>query len=99
VSNPRTPRASEVATCGGCTRTWTALSAAHCSACHTHPFSSVRLFDLHRSSAGDHGRCLNPAQIHNRAGERVMFLRDGMWRGPEMTDEEKARVEGRIRIR
>jgi hypothetical protein len=29
-----------------------------------------------------------------RAGERVMFWRDGLWRAPEMTDEEKAAAFG-----
>jgi hypothetical protein len=90
MKQPRTPRPSEIATCGGCDRTWTATGAAHCAACHTEPFSTARLFDLHRSAAGEHGRCLNPAQIRNRAGEQIMFLRDGMWRGPELTDDEKA---------
>lgn len=32
-------------TCGGCPSTWTALGAAHCSACHR-TFSNVGLFDL-----------------------------------------------------
>jgi hypothetical protein len=26
-----------------------------------------------------------------RAGEPAMFFREGIWRGPEMTDEEKRR--------
>jgi hypothetical protein len=29
--------------------------------------------------------------VTNRAGEQVLFERDGIWSGPEMTDEAKAR--------
>jgi hypothetical protein len=78
---------------GACGGTWTALGAMHCGSCHQ-LFSSIRLFDQHRSTkGGEHGSCLNPYQVfHN--GERVMFLRDGMWRGPVMTDEEKLRRFG-----
>lgn len=98
MNSPRTPRPSEIATCGGCDQTWTAIGAAHCGACHTAPFSTARLFDLHRTAIGEHGRCLNPGQIRNRADEQVMFLRDGMWRGPELTDDEKtARFGSRTR--
>jgi hypothetical protein len=76
-------------TCSGCHDTWTAGGAAHCTACHC-LFSTPRLFDLHRSTrGGDHGSCLNPATVTRTTGERVMFQRDGMWRGPEMTEEQK----------
>jgi hypothetical protein len=27
---------------------------------------------------------------NTKTGERLAFFRDGMWRGPEMTDEAKA---------
>lgn len=81
--------------CVKCGQTWTALGAAHCTACHTAPFATARLFDLHRSAAGgEHGSCLNPYQIFNGRRERVMFLRDGMWRGPEMDEETKAKRFG-----
>lgn len=76
--------------CSGCPNTWTAGGAAHCAApgCHR-LFSTPRLFDLHRSVRGEHGACLNPEQIRNGSGERIMFLRDGMYRGPEMTEAQK----------
>lgn len=82
-------------TCSGCDDTWTALGACHCSACHA-TFSGVALFDRHRSVAGgEHGSCLPPGRLCNvTTGERVMFLRDGMWRGPEMTDEQKTKRFG-----
>jgi hypothetical protein len=67
--------------CSGCDETWTAISAAHCGACHQ-TFSGVGLFDLHRSQYGHRGACLSPETLC-RAGERVAFFRDGMWRGPE----------------
>lgn len=80
-------------TCGGCEATWTALGTCHCGACH-HTFSGVDLFDKHRSQYGEHGACLNPADLTirkgPRTGEPVMHLRDGIWSGPEMTDEQKA---------
>lgn len=91
VTSNRHPRI----TCGGCDASWTALGAAHCSGCHR-TFSSVGLFDRHRTAAGgEHGSCLDPGRLVNAStGERVAFLRDGIWRGPEMTDEVKARKFG-----
>jgi hypothetical protein len=78
-------------TCGGCGASWTGLAAAHCSACHR-TFAAARLFDDHRSMVGprEHGSCRNPVTI-TRGGKRIMFWREGMWRGPEMTDEDRAR--------
>jgi hypothetical protein len=53
-------------------------------------FGGVSLFDAHRSTrGGEHGSCVDPETLTNKAGERVAFLRDGMWRGPEMTEEQK----------
>lgn len=71
-------------TCGGCPSTWTAPGAAHCAAqgCHQ-TFTSVGLFDRHRSPVGAHGSCREPLAIG-------LEFRDGMWRGPAMTDEQKA---------
>ena len=74
--------------CGSCSNTWTAVGACHCSACHE-TFAGVRLFDTHRSAGGERGRCADPGSITTEDGQRVMFFRDGMWRGPEMTDEQK----------
>jgi hypothetical protein len=78
-------------TCSGCPATWTATTAAHCSGCHR-TFSGIGLFDLHRSQYGERGSCIDPDNVRNQAGYRVMFHRDGMWRGPESTDEQKARL-------
>ncbi|MCA1696466.1 MAG: hypothetical protein LC749_18055, partial [Actinobacteria bacterium] len=70
---------------------------AHCSACHS-TFVTVGLFDAHRSIAGDYGTCRDPATLTyragRRAGERVMFWGDGLWRAPEMTDEQKVATFG-----
>jgi hypothetical protein len=75
--------------CGGCADTWTALGAAHCGLCHQ-TFSGVALFDLHRSQYGERGACQHPNDVrHKQTGQQLMFFRDGMWRGPEMTEEQK----------
>jgi hypothetical protein len=85
-------RTAALITCPRCDHTWTATGAAHCSACHR-LFSTPRLFDLHRSTrGGDHGSCADPAAITNRAGERVMLLRDGMWRGPQLSEEQREAI-------
>lgn len=87
-------RAPAPNTCGGCDATWTASLAAHCGCCHR-TFASVGLFDHHRSAQGEHGTCLDPESIrHGKTGERLMFYRNGMWRGPEMTEEAKAKAFG-----
>lgn len=81
-------------TCSGCDETWTAPGAAHCGAtgCHR-TFAGVALFDAHRSAAGEHGACLDPETLIGRGGarkgERLMFFREAMWRGPEMTEAQK----------
>lgn len=81
--------------CSGCESRWGGLGRAHCSACHR-TFSSVALFDRHRSSVGEHGECLNPEEIvHTRTGDVVMFLRNGIWSGPEQSEELKARLWGK----
>jgi hypothetical protein len=81
-------------TCGGCDATWTAPTAAHCGSCHR-TFAGVALFDAHRSATGEHGACIDPETIrHGKTGERLMFHRNGMWRGPEMTEEQKAKAFG-----
>lgn len=81
------------ASCNGCHTHWTGLTRAHCAACHQ-TFAAPGLFDRHRTTTGDHGTCHNPATITNAAGERIMFYRDGMWRGPELTDEQKTALFG-----
>lgn len=65
------------------------MGAAHCSGCHE-TFSAPGLFDKHRSARGEHGVCLDPTQVrHGTSGYRLLFFRDGMWRGPEMTEDQK----------
>lgn len=82
-------------TCSGCAARWTAPSACHCSGCHE-TFSGIALFDRHRSTAGgEHGSCLPPGRLCGTVtGERVMFQRDGMWRGPEMDEATKLKRFG-----
>jgi hypothetical protein len=76
-------------TCSGCDAVWTAMSAAHCAGCHR-TLAGSTLFDRHRHARGDHGSCLDPATLLGPTGDRIMFFRDGMWRGPEASDELKA---------
>lgn len=42
----------------------------------------------HRSAYGERGRCLDPAELPG------LEFRLGMWRGPEMTEEQKAKRFG-----
>lgn len=77
--------------CNGCTARWSGVARAHCSGCHK-TFASPGLFDRHRSPAGEHGKCHHPATITTSSGERVMFLRDGLWRSPEITEEQKRKA-------
>ena len=83
--------------CSGCGAIWTGARTAHCSACHL-TFVTVGLFDAHRSMAGNYGSCRDPATLTyragQRAGERVMFWRDGLWWAPEMTGEEELAAFG-----
>ncbi|MDT7717994.1 MAG: hypothetical protein QOH09_3986 [Pseudonocardiales bacterium] len=83
--------------CSGCGAVWTGARAAHCSACHS-TFATDGLFDAHRSIAGSCGSCRDPATLTyragQRAGEQVMFWRDGLWRASEITDEKKAAAVG-----
>lgn len=74
-----------------CGAAWTALGAAHCATdqCHR-TFSAVDLFDRHRQAYGEHGRCVDPTTIVTTTGQWVMFFRNGMWRGPELTEEQRA---------
>lgn len=81
--------AAETFTCGGCPSTWTGTSRAHCSACHR-TFSGVHLFDAHRRN----GRCLHPAYVTDQRGERLMYQRGGLWRGRELSSEDKRRIWG-----
>lgn len=75
-------------TCGGCDATWTGSTFTHCANCHR-TFGGVALFDRHRQAYGEHGKCLNPATVFTSQGERLMFCRDGIWRGPEPTEEQR----------
>lgn len=75
-------------TCSGCEATWTAANTCHCSGCHA-SFAGVGLFDKHRAQYGEHGVCRRPADLTTTSGEPVMFFRDGIWKGPQMTEEDK----------
>jgi hypothetical protein len=35
------------------------------------------------------------AIVHGKTGERLLFLRHGMWCGPEMSEDVKARAFGK----
>jgi len=79
-------------TCAGCTATWHGTRVAHCAARNCHrTFAGVGLFDLHRTADG---RCLDPASLTTRVGEPRLWFRDGMWRGPEATEEQRAALKG-----
>lgn len=73
--------------CNGCGARWTGLSPCHCGACHR-TFAGIALFDRHRDQHGERGHCVDPATITK--GSPIEF-REGMWRGPEMTEEQKAK--------
>lgn len=87
----------ELITCPRCAAQWSGLSAAHCCASGCgRVFATVRLFDAHRHARGEHGGCLDPATlVNNRTGERIMFFRAGMWRSPELTEEQKIAAFGK----
>ncbi len=93
VSRPGTEpaRKRQVITCSGCDVTWTAASAAHCGGCHR-TFATVQLFDAHRSAEGEHGSCLHPDDVRGRDGKPRLWFRDGMWRGPELTEEQREKL-------
>lgn len=76
--------------CSGCDQVWTATNAAHCGACHR-LFATAGLFDKHRSQYGERGACLDPAAL---IGHSEMEFRVGMWRGPEMPEDRRARLRG-----
>jgi hypothetical protein len=87
--NDRTRNPTPPNTHAACGTTWTAASAAHCSGC-CRTFSGVALFDRHRSKAGgEHGSCIDPATLTDTNDTPICEQRDGMWRGPEMTEEQK----------
>lgn len=83
-------------TCKGCEASWTGLKMCHCGACHR-TFSTVRLFDKHRSPVGDHGSCKDPSTITTRVGDPVMVLAGGVWRGPAMTEAQKIAKYGGVK--
>jgi hypothetical protein len=88
------PEGDPMTTCPRCLAAWGGSRPAHCGSCHL-TFSGLELFDAHRDHHGDHGRCVPPDTVLDSHGRRRMFLRDGVWRGPEMTTEAKARVQGK----
>lgn len=62
-------------TCGRCPARWAGITAAHCGACHR-TFGTNVLFDRHRSARGEHGACLDPAELNP-----PMVLHGDRWRG------------------
>lgn len=72
--------------CNTCHVTWGGLSRCHCCACHI-TFSSVRYFDQHRWSRGKEHGCWHPSEL--RTGGLPLVCRDGVWGGPEMSEEQK----------
>lgn len=81
-----------MATCSGCAAQWNASATAHCGSCHR-SFSGVSLFDRHRYITQTSGGCIDPAELMSN-GKRVAFLRDGVWRYPELTDDQRVRMFG-----
>jgi hypothetical protein len=47
-----------------------------------------------RAVDGSHGACIPPGEVQGRNGEQRLFFRDGMWRGPELSDEQRDRLRG-----
>lgn len=70
---------------GTCGATWTGARACHCSGC-CRTFSGLHLFDAHRRGYGERGSCLEPEEMPG------VELRDGIWRHPQMTEDEKRTV-------
>lgn len=87
--NPDPPKGAN--TCGRCESWWTAQKAAHCGGC-CETFATVRLFDLHRAD----GSCVRPDAVVSPSGERRLFFRAGMWRGPELTEEQRVNLRDRV---
>lgn len=83
---PRVRRPAEIVCCGGCAARWSGTLIAHCGACHL-SFGSTRWFDRHRRL----DRCLDPIDIRDPEGYQAMRLVDGVWRGPDASEEMKAR--------
>ncbi len=83
-----------VITCSGCDATWTGLTTCHCAACHR-TFAGVWLFDKQRHPHGEHGGCLDPAELRNgRTGEPLAVLgADGNWNRPPMPADAVARLK------
>jgi hypothetical protein len=73
---------------GKCGKAWSGTRACHCSGC-CETFSGIGLFDAHRNQRGEYGSCIDPSTM------RDVELRDGVWSGPEMTEDAKRRAFGR----
>jgi hypothetical protein len=77
-----------------CGATWCGDRPCRCSAYHR-TFAGGHAFDRHRSARGDHGTCLDPATVLDRAGRPIMRLRRGMWRGRAMETATRRRMRQR----
>lgn len=82
TDHPQRPPSNPTGGCGGCDQRWTGMAPCHCSACHL-TWSGITLFDRHRRG----GACLTPDEVITQGQE--LIHRDGIWRQPEMSDEEK----------
>jgi hypothetical protein len=85
---PRVRRPSEIASCGGCPARWTGILIAHCGSCHV-SFGAPTWFDKHRRL----DRCLDPIDIRDPEGYQLLREMDGVWRGPELTEAKRVRLQ------
>jgi len=63
-------------TCGGCSKEWGGLRAAHCSGCHR-TFVSPNAFDRHQAFKRFGARCLEPATVglvYEKAKDLYRFM-------------------------
>lgn len=80
------------ASCHHCSRRWTGLAEAHCSACHAH-FTRDSVAELHRAGPMSARICLEPAGVLDKQGRPRMQSRDTRWgpiwsgRGPSPQDD------------
>lgn len=90
---PRERLAAPVAACARCGVTWGGLARCHCSACHL-TFSALSYFDQHRWHKDGRDGCWHPSELSTRG--QPLVCRDGIWGGPELSAEQKARLFRRV---
>lgn len=82
---------AELITCR-CGAAWSGVSRCHCSGCHI-TWSGATLFDQHRWHKGGKDGCWPPGEL--TAQGKPLVSRDGIWGGPEMTEQQKTARFGR----